>query len=238
MKGARWAAPGTETLYSLWSSFAAHWSQWQASNWPVFWLLGQAFTGPAAAVQTPSHSLPSAPLRESSGPSTGASSAWKPAWKLLNGNESSPSWWLAFLFPKRQCSEPGQNGVFAASDTSGVCSPPLPLSGTGAAVRRQQGERKNRQHLVSPWGEPCSAAAQDSWSLLSFGIILVSQTSQKLFSVSVPKGFFCIFAAKNWNRARVGKSKRQNVSMTNSHPSLQLRHFWGGREWVVEKLLY
>lgn len=35
------------------------WSQWQAFNWPVCWLLSPAFPGPAAAVQTPWHSLPS-----------------------------------------------------------------------------------------------------------------------------------------------------------------------------------
>lgn len=158
MKGARWAAPGTETLYSLWSSFAAHWSQRQASNWPVFWLLGQAFTGRAAAVQTPSRSLPRAPPRESLGPSTGAGSAWNPAQKTAAAERR---WVLTKLvirvsfskgFPWSFCCLWHLWCVFL---TSALCQAQEQRHDTMKAM-------KNRQHLISPWGEPCSAAAQDS----------------------------------------------------------------------------
>lgn len=56
--------------------------------------------------------------------------------------------WGRFL-PKKLCSGPGDNGAFAASGTSGVCSPSLPYARWGYKASRINGRIfKAAPHLI------------------------------------------------------------------------------------------
>lgn len=94
--------------------------------------------------------------------------------------------WGCFL-PKKLCSGPGNNGVFAASDTSGVCSPSLPCARWGVMPAGRIWE----QATSRPGMSRVHRALQDNWSLLSFGIILVSQFSSSVLGVCGVLHFYC-----------------------------------------------
>lgn len=165
---------------------------------------------------------------------SGAGSAWNPAQKLqpLNSNRSSDSWWSAFLFPQRQCSEHGGNGAFAASDTSGVCSPALLCQ---AQEQPYDASKVNRRtvstssHLeMSCVQLPLRAATH----YCPLGLVLFP----KEFSISVLRVWglvFLIFTAKNWNLTCVEKSKMQKKEERQYDKFLPLppvKALWRGEE--------
>lgn len=127
--------------------------------------------------------------------------------------------WGCFL-PKKLCSAPGDNGVFAASGTSGVCSPSLPCARWGYDASRMNVRTfESAPHLILGW------AVFSCWVTTIFEISLVSQFSISVFSL----GFFAFLLPKTgtwvmWGNAK-GRKKKSKF-----HPYLQLRNFWGGRD--------
>lgn len=126
--------------------------------------------------------------------------------------------------PKKLCSGPRDNGVFAASDTSGVCSPSLPRaeSGHGASRTNVRAGSTSTRLGMSRVQLPLRTAGH--YCLLGLSLFL------SFPSLYIEFGGFCIFTAKTRNLAYVGKCKRQKKKkkLTNSHPYVQLRHFRGG----------
>lgn len=170
----------------------------------------------------------------------GAGSAWNPTQKLqlLNSNRSSHSWWSTSLFPKRQCSERAGNGVLAASDTSGVCSPSLLCQ----AQEQPYDASKVNRRTVSTSSHLEMSCVQLPLRTASHYCPLRLFLFPKQFSISVLRVWglvFLIFTAKNCNPTCVEKSKmqkkRKNINVTNSYLFLQLRHFGGRKREICWK---